>query len=188
MATTADIRNGLCIQYNNDIYKIVEFLHVKPGKGPAFVRTKMRSVTNGRVLENTSSAGHKIDTVRVETHKFQYLYPEGDQFHFMNVETYEQITLLKDVLDAPGLLKEGETVMVQINSETELPLAVDMPASVILEVTYTEPGVKGNTATNATKPATVETGAIVNVPLFINEGDKIKIDTSNSAYMERIKE
>ncbi|AJH14901.1 elongation factor P [Myroides profundi] len=188
MATTADIRNGLCIQYNNDIYKIVEFLHVKPGKGPAFVRTKMRSVTNGRVLENTFSAGHKIDTVRVETHKFQYLYPEGDQFHFMNVETYEQITLLKDVLDAPELLKEGETVMVQINSDTELPLAVDMPASVILEVTYTEPGVKGNTATNATKPATVETGAIVNVPLFINEGDKIKIDTSNSAYMERIKE
>ncbi|MDM1397547.1 elongation factor P [Myroides odoratimimus] len=188
MATTADIRNGLCIQYNNDIYKIVEFLHVKPGKGPAFVRTKMRSVTNGRVLENTFSAGHKIDTVRVETHKFQYLYPEGDQFHFMNVETYEQITLLKDVLDAPELLKEGETVMVQINSDTELPLAVDMPASVVLEVTYTEPGVKGNTATNATKPATVETGAIVNVPLFINEGDKIKIDTSNSAYLERIKE
>ncbi|MEK6492770.1 elongation factor P [Myroides odoratimimus] len=188
MATTADIRNGLCIQYNNDIYKIVEFLHVKPGKGPAFVRTKMRSVTNGRVLENTFSAGHKIDTVRVETHKFQYLYPEGDQFHFMNVETYEQITLLKDVLDAPELLKEGETVMVQINSDTELPLAVDMPASVILEVTYAEPGVKGNTATNATKPATVETGATINVPLFINEGDKIKIDTSNSAYMERIKE
>ncbi|KUF43229.1 MAG: elongation factor P [Myroides sp.] len=188
MATTADIRNGLCIQYNNDIYKIVEFLHVKPGKGPAFVRTKMRSVTNGRVLENTFSAGHKIETVRVETHKFQYLYPEGDQFHFMNVETYEQITLLKDVLDAPELLKEGETVMVQINSDTELPLAVDMPASVILEVTYAEPGVKGNTATNATKPATVETGATINVPLFINEGDKIKIDTSNSAYMERIKE
>ncbi|MCC9043798.1 elongation factor P [Myroides sp. M-43] len=188
MATTSDIRNGLCIQFNNDIYKIVEFLHVKPGKGPAFVRTKMRSVTNGRVLENTFSAGHKIDTVRVETHKFQYLYPEGDQFHFMNVETYEQITLLKDTLDAPELLKEGDTVMVQINSDTELPLSVDMPASVILEVTYAEPGVKGNTATNATKPATVETGATINVPLFINEGDKIKIDTSNGAYMERIKE
>lgn len=188
MATTSDIRNGLCIQYNNDIYKIVEFLHVKPGKGPAFVRTKMRSVTNGRVLENTFSAGHKIDVVRVETHKFQYLYPEGDQFHFMNVESYEQITLLKDTLDAPGLLKEGEMVMVQINSDTEMPLAVDMPPSVTLEVTYTEPGVKGNTATNATKPATVETGATVNVPLFINEGDKIKIDTATSAYMERIKE
>lgn len=188
MATTSDIRNGLCIKYNNDIYKIVEFLHVKPGKGPAFVRTKMKSVTNGKVLENTFSAGHKIDPVRVETHKFQYLYPEGDQFHFMNVETYEQITLLKDILDAPDLLKEGETVMVQINTDTELPLAVDMQASVILEVTYTEPGVKGNTATNATKPATVETGASVNVPLFINEGDKIKIDTATGAYMERIKE
>ncbi|MEC4115919.1 elongation factor P [Myroides phaeus] len=188
MATTADIRNGLCIKYNNDIYKIVEFLHVKPGKGPAFVRTKMRSLTNGRVLENTFSAGHKIDTVRVETHKFQYLYPEGDQFHFMNVENYEQITLLRDILDAPGLLKEGEMVMVQINTDTDLPLSVDMPASVVLEVTYTEPGVKGNTATNATKPATVETGASINVPLFINEGDKIKIDTATGAYMERIKE
>lgn len=188
MATTSDIRNGLCIQFNNDIYKIVEFLHVKPGKGPAFVRTKMRSVTNGRVLENTFSAGHKIEVVRVETHKFQYLYPEGDLFHFMNVESYEQITLLKETLDAPELLKEGEMVMVQINSDTEMPLSVDMPPSVTLQVTYAEPGVKGNTATNATKPATVETGAIVNVPLFINEGDKIKIDTATSAYMERIKE
>lgn len=188
MATTSDIRNGLCIRHNNDIYKIVEFLHVKPGKGPAFVRTKMRSVTTGRVLENTFSAGHKIDTVRVETHKFQYLYPEGDQFHFMNVESYEQITLLKDILDAPDLLKEGETVMVQINAETDMPLSVDMPSSVILEVTYAEPGVKGNTATNATKPAIVETGASVNVPLFINEGDKIKIDTATGSYVERIKE
>ena len=188
MATTADIRNGLCIKYNNDIYKIIEFLHVKPGKGPAFVRTKMKSLTTGKVLENTFSAGHKIEDVRVETHKFQYLYPEGDQYHFMHTETYEQITLLKDILDAPELLKEGESVMVQINTETELPLAVDMPASVILEVTYAEPGVKGNTATNATKPATVETGAQVNVPLFINEGDKIKIDTATGSYMERIKE
>ena len=188
MATTADIRNGLRIKYNNDIYKIIEFLHVKPGKGPAFVRTKMKSLTTGKVLENTFSAGHKIEDVRVETHKFQYLYPEGDQYHFMHTETYEQITLLKDILDAPELLKEGESVMVQINTETELPLAVDMPASVILEVTYAEPGVKGNTATNATKPATVETGAQVNVPLFINEGDKIKIDTATGSYMERIKE
>lgn len=188
MATTADIRNGLCIKYNNDIYKIVEFLHVKPGKGPAFVRTKLKSLTTGKVLENTFSAGHKIDEVRVETHSFQYLYPEGDDFHFMNVETFEQITLDKNVLDAPDLLKEGETVMIQINTETELPLSVDMPASVVLEITYTEPGIKGNTATNATKPATVETGATVNVPLFIEEGDKIKIDTATGNYMERIKE
>jgi len=188
MASTADIRNGLCIKYNNDIFKIVEFLHVKPGKGPAFVRTKMKSVTSGKTLDNTFSAGHKIDVVRVETHTFQYLYNEGTDFHFMNTETFEQITLDKNILDAPDLLKEGTNVMVQINTETESPLSVDMPASIVLEVTYTEPGVKGNTATNATKPATVETGAQVNVPLFINEGDKIKIDTASGSYMERIKE
>ncbi|MCF6132132.1 elongation factor P [Flavobacterium wongokense] len=188
MASTSDIRNGLCIKFNHDIYKIIEFLHVKPGKGPAFVRTKLKSLTNGKVLDNTFSAGHKIDTVRVETQNYQYLYAEGDQFHFMNVESYEQITLDKNILDAPDLLKEGTNVMVQINTETELPLSVDMPASVILEVTYAEPGVKGNTATNATKPAKVETGASVNVPLFINEGDKIKIDTATGSYMERVKE
>ncbi len=188
MASTSDIRNGLCIKHNHDIYKIVEFLHVKPGKGPAFVRTKLRSVTNGRVLENTFSAGHKIDVVRVETHTYQYLYAEGDDFHFMNTETFEQITLNKNVLDNPDLLKEGTNVMVQVNTETDLPLSVDMPASIILEVTYTEPVLKGNTATNATKPATVETGASINVPLFINEGDKIKIDTASGSYMERVKE
>lgn len=188
MASTSDIRNGLCIKYNHDIYKIIEFLHVKPGKGPAFVRTKLKSVSNGKVLDNTFSAGHKIDVVRVETQTYQYLYAEGDTFHFMNVDNYEQITLQRDVLDAPDLLKEGTNVMLQINTETDLPLSVDMPASVILEVTYAEPGVKGNTATNATKPATVETGATVNVPLFINEGDKIKIDTASGNYMERIKE
>ncbi|OYU84604.1 MAG: elongation factor P [Flavobacterium sp. BFFFF2] len=187
MATTADIRNGLCIKFNHDIYKIVEFLHVKPGKGPAFVRTKLRSLTNGKVLDNTFSAGHKIDTVRVETHTYQFLYAEGNEFHFMNAESFEQISLHKDILDAPDLLKEGTNVIVQVNTETDLPLSVDMPASIILEVTYAEPGVKGNTATNATKPATVETGASINVPLFINEGDKIKIDTATGSYMERVK-
>ncbi len=188
MASTSDIKNGLCIKYNNDIYKIIEFLHVKPGKGPAFVRTKLRSLSNGKVLDNTFSAGHKIEEVRVENHKFQFLYPEGDEFHFMNVESFEQISLNKNVLDSPDLLKEGENVMIAINTETDLPLSVDMPASVILEVTYAEPGIKGNTATNATKSATVETGATVNVPLFINEGDKIKIDTTSGNYMERVKE
>ncbi|HLW62879.1 MAG TPA: elongation factor P [Flavobacterium sp.] len=188
MASTSDIRNGLCIKFNNDIYKIIEFLHVKPGKGPAFVRTKLKSLTTGKTLDNTFSAGHKIEAVRVETHTYQYLYNEGSDFHFMNTETFDQITLDKNILDAPGLLKEGTNVMVQINTETEAPLSVDMPASVILEVTYTEPGVKGNTATNAVKPATVETGAQINVPLFINEGDKVKIDTSTGSYLERIKE
>ncbi len=188
MATTSDIRNGLCIKYNHDIYKIIEFLHVKPGKGPAFVRTKLKSVTTGKVIDNTFSAGHKIEDVRVETHKFQFLYAEGETYHFMNTEDYNQITLEKSVLDAPGLLKEGEVVTVIINSEDQMPLSVEMPASVILEVTATEPGVKGNTATNATKPATVETGAEVMVPLFINEGDKIKIETEKGTYKERIKE
>ena len=188
MASTSDIRNGLCIKYNHDIYKIIEFLHVKPGKGPAFVRTKLRSLTNGKVLDNTFSAGHKIEDVRVETHSYQFLYAEGELFHFMNIENYEQITLEKKILDAPDLLKEGTIVMVQINTETDLPLSVDMPSSIVLEVTYAEPGVKGNTATNATKSAKVETGASINVPLFINEGDKIKIDTASGNYMERVKE
>ncbi|WP_299128682.1 elongation factor P [uncultured Winogradskyella sp.] len=188
MASTSDIRNGLCIRYNHDIFKIIEFLHVKPGKGPAFVRTKLKSVTTGKVIDNTFSAGHKIEEVRVETHKFQYLYNDGDTYHFMNTSDYSQIQLQKSVLDAPDLMKEGEVVTVLINTEDDSPLSVDMPASVILEVTHTEPGVKGNTATNATKPATVETGATVNVPLFINEGDKIKIETDKGTYKERIKE
>ncbi|MDA8596665.1 elongation factor P, partial [Flavobacteriaceae bacterium] len=136
----------------------------------------------------TFSAGHKIDEVRVETRKYQYLYPEGDMYHFMNTVDYNQISLPVATLDAADLLKEGEVVTVIVRSEDEEPLAVDMPQSVILEVTHTEPGVKGNTATNATKPATVETGAKVNVPLFINEGDKIKIETAKGTYQERIKE
>ena len=188
MASTSDIRNGLCIKYNHDIYKIIEFLHVKPGKGPAFVRTKLKSVTTGKVIDNTFSAGHKIDDVRVETHKFQYLYNDGEYYHFMNEADYTQIQLTENALDRPELMKEGEVVTVLINTEDNMPLSVDMPASVILEVTHTEPGVKGNTATNATKPATVETGATVNVPLFINEGDKIKVETEKGTYKERIKE
>ena len=188
MATTSDIRNGLCIRYNNDIYKIIEFLHVKPGKGPAFVRTKLKSVTTGKVIDNTFPSGRKIDDVRVETHKFQYLYNDGDTYHFMNQNDYTQIQLQKSALDTPELMKEGEVVTIIINSEDNMPLSVEMPASVILEVTHTEPGVKGNTATNATKPATVETGATVNVPLFINEGDKIKVETTKRTYQERIKE
>ena len=188
MASTSDIRKGLCIKYSNDIFKIIEFLHVKPGKGPAFVRTKLKSVTTGKVIDNTFSAGHKIEDIRVETQKYQYLYNEGDQFHFMNTDDYNQISIDKNILETPDLLKEGELVSISINTEDGMPLSADMPASVILEVTHTEPGVKGNTATNATKPATMETGASVNVPLFINEGDKIKVDTEKGHYIERIKE
>ena len=188
MSTTSDIRNGLCIKYNHDIYKIIEFLHVKPGKGPAFVRTKLKSLTSGKVVDNTFSAGHKIDVVRVETNKFQYLYNDSTNYHFMNTDDYNQISIEEKFLDNPQLMKEGEVVTVITNSETNIPLSVEMPPSVILEVVSTEPGVKGNTATNATKPATLETGAVVNVPLFINEGDKIKVDTVKGNYKERFKE
>jgi len=188
MASTSDIKNGLCMRYNNDIYKVVEFLHVKPGKGPAFVRTKLKSVTTGKVIDNTFPSGRKIEDIRVETHKFQYLYPEGDTLHFMNTKDYNQITLEKKVVDGAEFMKEGEVVTILINTEDDSPLTVEIPSHVILEITHTEPGVKGNTATNATKPATLETGARINVPLFINEGDKIKIDTDKRAYTERIKE
>ncbi len=188
MASTSDIRKGFCFRYNNDIFKVTEFLHVKPARGPAFVRTKMKSVTTGRVLENTFASGHKIDEIRVETHKFQFLYSEGETFHFMNTEDYVQIQLERAILDTPELMKEGEIVSVLINSEDNSPLSVEMPAHVVLEVMSTEPGLKGNTATNASKPAIMETGAEVNVPLFINEGDKIRIDTEKGQYQERVKE
>ncbi|PKP25815.1 MAG: elongation factor P [Bacteroidetes bacterium HGW-Bacteroidetes-2] len=188
MATTADIRNGLCIKYNFDIFKVIEFQHVKPGKGPAFVRTKLKSVTSGKVIDNTFSAGHKIDEVKVVTSKFQFLYNDGDYYHFMDVEDFTQIQLKESALDNPGLLKEGEFVMIMINTEDNMPLSVEMPASVVLQVVSTEPGVKGNTATNATKPAKLETGAEINVPLFINEGDKIRVETDKGTYKERVKE
>ena len=188
MSTTADIKNGAVINFKNARMKIVEFQHVKPGKGPAFVRTKLKSVTNGKVIENTFSAGHKIEEVRVETSKFQFLYNEKEDFYFMNTKDYNQFSINSNLIDSPGFLKEGEIVNISINTENGTPLTVDIPQNVILEVIHTEPGIKGNTATNSNKPATLETGAKINVPLFINEGDKIKIDTSKGIYLERIKE
>ena len=187
MASSSDIRKGLCIKYNNDIYKIIEFLHVKPGKGPAFVRTKLKSVTNGKVVDNTFSAGHKIDEVRVETKRFQFLYKEAQTYHFMNVDDYNQITIEENLLDSYEFLKEGEIVTVLTNTEDGSSLSVEMPQSVSLEITETEPGLKGNTATNATKPAILETGAKINVPLFSNEGDTIKIYPEKGSYIERVK-
>ncbi len=187
MATTADIKNGLCIYFSNDIYSVVEFLHVKPGKGPAFVRTKLKSLTTGKVLDNTFSSGHKIDPVRVERHEYQYLFEDDLGYNFMHNETFEQISIKKDLIDNAGLMKEGMVVEVLINAETEEPLTCELPATVEMEVTYTEPGLKGDTATNTLKPATVETGAEIKVPLFINTGDFIKIDTRTNSYMERVK-
>lgn len=187
MATTADIRKGLCIEYSNDIYKVIEFLHVKPGKGPAFVRTKLKSVTNGKVLDNTFSAGHKIEEVKVITRKYQYLYDDENGFHFMNNDDFSQIYINKEMIDNAQFMKPGEEVMIILKESDESPLSAELPPSVILEVTEADPGVKGNTATNALKNAIVETGARINVPLFIEPGDKIKVSTEDGSYQERVK-
>ncbi len=188
MASTSDIRKGLCMEFNNDVYVVVEFLHVKPGKGAAFVRTKLKSMTNGRVIDNTFSAGHKINEVRVERRTFQYLYNDDMGYHFMNNETFEQTYIPAEMIDNPKLLKEGAEIDVIYHAEKDEPLTIEMPQYITLKVTYTEPGVRGDTATNTLKPATVETGAEVKVPLFINEGDLIRIETASASYVERVKQ
>lgn len=189
MATTADFRNGLCIDYNNELWIITEFLHVKPGKGPAFVRTKIKNLRTGRVLDNTFTSGVKIDVARVERRPYQFLYKEGSSsYNFMHCETYEQLVVEETLINNPGLLKEGQVVEILYHVDTETPLTCELPAFVDLVITYTEPGVRGDTATNAAKRATVETGAEVMVPLFINEGEKIKVDTRTNKYSERVKE
>ena len=187
MANTSEIRNGLCINHNNDIYTVVEFLHVKPGKGPAFVRTKLKSMTKGKVVDYTFPAGHKIDIVRIERKVCQFLYKDDMGFHFMDNETFEQIMIPVDLISNPQFLKEGSNIDVLFHAAENIPLTTEMPQYLEMEVTYTEPGVKGDTATNATKPATIETGAEIRVPLFINEGDWVKINSQTGEYMERIK-
>ncbi len=187
MATTADIRNGLCINFNNEIYTIVEFQHVKPGKGNAFVRTKLKSIATGKNIEHTFQAGHRIDAVRVERRKFQFLYTDDSGFHLMNNETFEQVAIQKEMIDNSQFLKEGMEVEILFQADNDLPLTIDLPPNVALRVTYAEPGVRGDTATNTLKPATLETGAEVRVPLFINEGDIVRVDTQTGAYLERIK-
>lgn len=187
MASTADFRNGLCIEYNNGLYTIVEFQHVKPGKGPAFVRTKLKSLNTGKVIENTFNSGVKVTTARIERRAHQFLYKDDIGFHFMDSNTFEQITLQKELIHAYELLKDGQEVEVLFHAETETALNCDLPPFVQLKITYTEPGVKGDTATNATKPATVETGATIQVPLFINQDENIKVDTRKGSYSERVK-
>ena len=187
MATTSDIRNGMCIDLDGHYYFITEFLHVKPGKGAAFVRTKMKSVTTGRTLEKTFNAGVKIEEVRIERRPYQFLYQDDMGYNFMNQETYEQIPIAKELITGVDFLKEGDVVDVVSHAESETVLYAEVPVKVTLKVTYTEPGLKGDTATNATKPATVETGATVRVPLFINEGEIIEIDTRDGSYQGRVK-
>ncbi len=188
MATTSDIRNGLCIDLDGKPYQILEFLHVKPGKGPAFVRTKLKNLDNGKVLDHTFPAGTKINDIRIENRVYQFLYDDGEGYHFMNMNDFNQIAIQKMLINAPEFLKEGMECNILFHADEERPMACELPQKVALEITYTEPGIKGDTATNASKPATVETGAEVKVPLFINQGEKIVIDTATGDYKERYKE
>lgn len=188
MATTADFRNGMCIDVDGQYFFIVEFLHVKPGKGAAFVRTKLKNVTTGRVFEKTFNSGVKVDEVRIERRPFQYLYQDDMGYNFMNTETFEQFPIPGEQIEGVQFLKEGDEVEVQIHAESGTILTAEMPMHVVLEVTYTEPGVKGDTATNALKPATVETGAEVRVPLFVDTGEKIKVNTRDGSYVERVRD
>lgn len=187
MANTSDFRNGLVINFNGDLYSIVEFQHVKPGKGGAFVRTKLKNIKTGKVIPNTFNAGVKIDIQRVERRSYQFLYKDGLDYHFMNAENFEQTFIPESLIDAPQFLKEGANADIVYHAETETPLLCELPANVELKITYTEPGERGNTATNTFKDATLETGAIVKVPLFINTDEVIKVDTRSGSYQERVK-
>jgi elongation factor P len=188
MATTSDFKNGLCIEFNDDLYTIVNFQHVKPGKGPAFVRTRLKSLTTGKIIDNTFSAGVKINIARVERRPYQFLYNDELGYHFMHLETFEQITIEPSLIEAPEFILEGQAVEILYHADTDTPLACDLPPFVVMEVTYTEPGVRGDTSsTSSLKPAILQTGTTINVPLFINQGDKIKVDTRTKTYAERVK-
>ena len=187
MATTADIRNGLVLNYNNDLFQITEFQHVKPGKGAAFVRTKLKSLTTGRVIDNTFNAGVTIYPVRVERRKFQYLYKDESGYNFMDQESFDQINLDEKLIEGADLMKEGQEVEILINADNDIPLSCELPPFVELEVTYAEPGIKGDTANSPKKRVEVESGAKIMVPLFIDSGQKIRVDTRTRDYVERVK-
>ena len=186
MADTSDFRNGLTLIWNNDLWSITEFQHVKPGKGGAFVRTKLKNVRNGRVVDNTFRAGEKVKTARIERRANQFLYEDDLGLHFMNTESYEQFSLRADLVDRRAYIKEGGIVDILFHAETEEALATEIPTNVELKIEVTEPGIKGDTAQGATKPATLESGAVVNVPLFINEGDVIRVNTETNSYVSRV--
>jgi elongation factor P len=187
MATTQDFKNGLVIEFNNDLYTITQFQHVKPGKGPAFVRTKLKNIKTGRVIDNTFTSGVKINVARIERRPHQYLFKDDFGFNFMHNETFEQITVPEHLIENSEFLKEGQYVEIVVHADTENVLAVDLPPFVVMEVVYSEPGLRGDTATNTLKPAKIETGSTIMVPLFVNTGDKIKVDTRDKTYVERVK-
>ncbi len=187
MINAQDIKNGTCIRMDGRLYFCVEFLHVKPGKGNTFMRTKLKDVVDGRVLERRFNIGEKLEDVRVEHRPYQFLYTEGGDDIFMNQETFEQIPINKALVTGSDFMKEGDIVEVVSDASTETVLYAEMPVKVVLEVTYTEPGIKGDTATNTLKPATLETGAEIRVPLFVNTGDKVEVDTRDGSYVSRVK-
>lgn len=188
MASTSDISRGLIIKLDGSLYSVVEFGENKTARAAAKVWAKLKGVDNNRSIEKTWNSGDTIFPVRVERKDFQYLYKDDTGYNFMDNETFEQIAVQENLVDAPQFLKEGAQVSVLINTETELPMSVELPDKIVLKVTYSEPGVKGDTATRTLKPATLETGASINVPLFVNEGEMIRVNTKTGEYVERVKE
>lgn len=187
MATTADMRSGLILKIDGSLYSVIEFGQNKTARAAAKVWAKLKGVDNSRTIEQTWNSGETIYPVRVEKKTYQYLFKDDTGYTFMDVETYEQITVAETMIDAPKFLKDGQEVSVAINGETELPMSVELPDKIVLTVTYSEPGMRGDTATKTLKPATVETGATVNVPLFVNEGEMIRVNAKTGEYIERVK-
>lgn len=185
--STSDFRNGLNIIKNGDIYTISEFQHVKPGKGSAFVRTKLKGVLNGKTIDKTFRSGENVESVRVERNEFQFLYSDGQMYHFMDQETYEQFPIEISKIKNKEYLAEGDTAQVLKNGDTDEVLYVEPHDHINVEISYTEPGVKGDTAQGGSKPATIASGATIQVPLFINIGDKVRVDTRTGEYIERAK-
>ena len=187
MIKSQDIKIGTCIRMDGKLYFCIDFLHMKPGKGNTIMRTTLKDVVTGRVLEKRFNIGEALEDVRVERRPYQYLYKEGEDYIFMNQETYDQVPIAKDLINGVDYMKESDIVEVVTDASTDTILYAEMPVKTVLKVTYTEPGLKGDTATNALKPATVETGAEVRVPLFINEGELIEVDTRDGSYVNRVK-
>jgi elongation factor P len=185
MATSNDLKNGMVLSMDNQLWQVVEFQHVKPGKGPAFVRTKLKNVISGKVIDRTLNAGVKIDTANVDKREMQYLYNDGSGFVFMDTQDYDQMTLSPELVgDASNYLLENQQAIVAIHEG--LPIYVELPASVVLEITFTEPGLQGDRSSGGTKPATLETGLQIQVPLFIEQGTKVKVDTRTGDYLGRV--
>ena len=185
MASTNDIKNGTVLKLDGQLWNVIEFQHVKPGKGGAFVRTKLKNVTTGKTVDKTFNAGAKVDTATVDRSDYQYLYQDGEDYVFMDTKTYDQITVPASVVgDAANFMLENQEVTIALNEGT--PLYLDMPASVTLEITYSEPGLQGDRSSAGTKPATLETGYVIQVPLFVDQGTKVKVDTRTGEYLGRV--